>query len=212
MSRLLTFEDFASPPVVETRPPTQPGAEPDTPPRGGAAAPVPRSYDDGYRAGWDDALAQDETRRQAISAEFERNLQELAFSFHEARTQVMLSLRPLVEGLVAQLFPRLGPMGLADQVVAVLEPIAEQMSAPTISLVCSVEDAPFLRPLLEGTTGLGATLDPDPTVLPGQVSFRLGHERHAITLDAAMTRITELVSAHFAACAADPLETPRHAV
>ncbi len=212
MSRLLTLEDFASSPVVETRPMPQPAPDPDTALRDAAAAPDARSYDDGYRAGWDDALAQDETRRQAISAEFERNLQELAFSFHEARAQVMLSLRPLVEGLVAQLFPRLGPMALADQVVAVLEPIAEQTSAPTISLVCAVEDAPFLRPLLEGTTGLGATLDPDPTVLPGQVSFRLGHERHAITLDAAMTRITELVSAHFAACAADPQETSRHAV
>ncbi|MEN8837451.1 MAG: flagellar biosynthesis protein, partial [Celeribacter marinus] len=43
-------------------------------------------YEAGYKAGWDDAIAADESVRTKIGAELERNLQDLGFTFHEARS------------------------------------------------------------------------------------------------------------------------------
>ena len=47
------------------------------------------SYETGYSAGWDDAVRAETEAHKRISAEFARNLQDLGFTFHEARAHVI---------------------------------------------------------------------------------------------------------------------------
>jgi flagellar M-ring protein FliF len=45
------------------------------------------AYEQGYRAGWDDAVRAEAADQARIGAELARNLQEMSFSFHEARSR-----------------------------------------------------------------------------------------------------------------------------
>lgn len=159
------------------------------------------TYDEGYKAGWDDAQAAATEDRTRIGAEFERNLQELSFTFHEAKVQVGQSLAPLVSAFVQCLFPKLAVTSLADQLIAVLEPLKDEMDTPTLELRCSPEDVDILGNLLEANFGLPITLRPEPSLMTGQADFVLGHETHEVDVSALQTEIRRLVEAQFDALA-----------
>ena len=160
------------------------------------------TYDEGYKAGWDDAQSAATEDRTRIGAEFERNLQELSFSFHEAKVQVAQSLAPLVTALVECLFPQLVVTSLADQLVTVLEPLKDKMDTPTLELRCAPEDAETLGSMLKSNFGLPITLRPEPSLMTGQADFVLGHETHEVDVSALQIEIQRLVKAQL-----DALET-----
>ena len=155
-------------------------------------------YDEGYQAGWEDAQTAARDDRTRIDAEFARNLQDLSFSFHEAKVQVAQSMTPLVEALVASLFPRLKQTALADQVLAVLEPLQLEMPGPSLALRCSEEDADVLETLLGSAKSLPMKLSPEPSLMPGQVDFIFGQEKHEINVAQLGSQIEDLVKAHLA--------------
>ena len=63
------------------------------------------AYEKGYVAGWEDngkqADADDSTRRAAI----ERQVEQLSFTYHEARGHVLKSLEPLFAAMIETLLP-----------------------------------------------------------------------------------------------------------
>ncbi len=71
------------------------------------------SYEQGYKAGWDDAaaaLAEDQTR---IRADLARNLQQLSFTYQEARSHILKAVEPLLEEMVGRLLPDMARETLA---------------------------------------------------------------------------------------------------
>ena len=160
------------------------------------------TYDEGYKAGWEDAQTAATDNHTRIGAEFERNLQELSFTFHEAKIQVAQSLTPLVSAFIQCLFPKLMVTSLADQLMAVLEPLRDEMDTPTLELRCAPEDVDILGSLLEANFGLPITLRPEPSLMTGQADFVLGHETHEVDVSALQTEIQRLVGAQFDALTA----------
>ena len=76
------------------------------------------AYEQGYQAGWDDAV-QAQLRDQArISADFARNLQDLSFTFFEARTNVIQSMEPLMMQMLETVFPSLMAAALGGRLIA----------------------------------------------------------------------------------------------
>ena len=60
-----------------------------------------KSFDKGYRAGWDDSSAALSKEQSQISTELASNLQSLSFTYHEARNAVLGEMESLLKGLVA---------------------------------------------------------------------------------------------------------------
>ncbi|MFV0360116.1 MAG: flagellar biosynthesis protein, partial [Tropicimonas sp.] len=63
------------------------------------------AFDSGYRAGWDDAAAAHADEQGRISAEFAGNLQELSFTYHEARNAVLGEMEGILKGIVDKVLP-----------------------------------------------------------------------------------------------------------
>ncbi len=162
------------------------------------------AYDVGYKEGWDDAHAAKAQEHDRIGVELARSLQDLSFTFYEARVQVTKSLEPLVTAIVAQVLPRLSTMALAEQILAVLTPLAEETNTPTLALLCASEDIDTLKTLIGSNHGLPLQLTPEPSLMPGQAKFVLGHETHEIDVTVLNTQIKGLVSDTFATLAPKP--------
>jgi flagellar assembly protein FliH len=155
-------------------------------------------YEAGYQAGWDDALKSSEMEHTHIQAEFARNLEELSFSFFEARKQVCLSLKPLVMALVGQIVPELMRAHYKNLLEEVLLPLVEEQSQPNVDLVCSVEDEAVMKELLSQQERLPVVLRTEPSFSQGQVRFVLGHEIHDVDAEALLSQITEASERFFA--------------
>lgn len=154
-----------------------------------AAAPLPVTpamvekarldgYEAGYKAGWDDAARAEAEGQGRIGAEFARNLQDLGFTFHEARSHVMQALEPLLTGMVERVLPELISRTVGQTIVEELLPLASLAADTPIEVVVSPASRSALEPML-ANAAVPFTLVEEPTLAEGQVFLRSGKiERH----------------------------------
>ncbi|MDZ7910219.1 MAG: hypothetical protein U5N10_19655 [Gemmobacter sp.] len=93
-----------------------------------------QGYEQGYAAGWEDAVAAQSAEQARLHAELARNLQSLSFTFEEARVHVMAALGPFLQQLVTRLLPEIARAALAPVVHETLLPFAAQASESPVIL------------------------------------------------------------------------------
>ena len=84
----------------------------DPPPDPGLAA----AYDAGFRAGVAQGRQDAMQEGTGLQAELVQNLSDLAFTYQEARQDIMQSLDPLVRALIHSVLPHCVKTGFADQI------------------------------------------------------------------------------------------------
>lgn len=149
------------------------------------------SYEQGYKAGWDDAataLAEDQTR---IRADLARNLQQLSFTYQEARSHILKAVEPLLEEMVGRLLPEMARETLAPLVLEQVMPMAEDLTDNPVSLVMNPAMRAQVEALIAQATGLPLQIDEEPTLPEGQVYIRLGASEAKVDL----TRVTKDIAA-----------------
>jgi flagellar assembly protein FliH len=152
-------------------------------------------YETGYKSGWDDATRATAEDRDRIGAEFARNLQDLSFTFHEARAHVIHALEPLLGGILDQLLPRLVSETLGQTIVEELLPLAAAAADTPIEVVVGPASRPALEVLLDGAVSVPLTLVEEETLAEGQVYLRSGGLERELDFPAALTRIRAAIAA-----------------
>ncbi|MDB5661062.1 MAG: flagellar biosynthesis protein [Cypionkella sp.] len=155
------------------------------------------SYDSGYAAGWEDASMAQSSDQTRVQADLARNLQDLSFTFHEARQHVLRALQPLMSEMVGRLLPALARETLAQVVLDSLMPMAEKQADTPVTLVLNPAARPAVEALLEKATGLALTLSEEPSLSEGQVYLKFGDVETQINLDRATAEITAAVRGFF---------------
>lgn len=193
MARLYRLEEFH----IANGPPTGVGTTSHQPMAAGPAQVSlhTEAFEKGYQAGWDDASRTAGEEQTRISAEFSHNLQDLGFTFHEARSHVIRSLKPLMTGLVEKLLPEIIAKTIGQRVLQEIMPLAESATDTPIQVVISPESRPALEKLLVGATTHPLEVAEEPSLGPGQVYLRSGSFEKHIDMEAAISKITEAVSA-----------------
>lgn len=156
------------------------------------------AYEQGYQAGWDDAI-QAQMRDQArISADFARNLQDLSFTFFEARTHVIQSMEPLLKQIFEILLPKIMAESLGGHLIEEMSEMIVQSADNPIELLISPVSRVALETLLQGTDTPAFQLKEEPTLAEGQAFLRMGHVERQIDLSAAAERMTKAIHSLFA--------------
>lgn len=146
-------------------------------------------YEAGYKAGWDDAARAEAEDQSRIGTEFARNLQDLGFTFHEARAHVMQALEPLLSGMVERVLPRLVTETMGQTIVEELMPLAANAADAPIEVVVAPASRPALEAMLASATAVPFTLIEEPTLAEGQVFLRSGKAERHIDFTSAVDRI-----------------------
>ena len=155
------------------------------------------SYDQGYSAGWEDAVTAQSDEQDRIRSDLARHLQALGFSYQEARMHVLRAIEPLLVEIVGRLLPELARESLAPVVLEALMPMAEAMADTPVTLVMNPAARPAIEALLERAAGLPLVLQEEPTLGEGQVYLRLGSTETHVDLDRAVADITAAVRGFF---------------
>ncbi len=153
------------------------------------------AFDRGYKAGWDDAIQAAARESAQIGEGAAARLQDLGFTFHEARAHVMRAMTPLLEGIMTQLMPRLLVHTLGARIMEELGPMADAASDTPIDLLVATGEAEHLKPILDATTTMPLTLIEEASVEPGQLFLRLGEVEREIDLTEIGDRILSAIAA-----------------
>lgn len=155
------------------------------------------AFEQGYTAGWDDAVAAQDTEQARLRADLGRNLQDLSFTYHEARGHVLRALEPLLHDMVGKVLPEIGRAALARIVLETLLPLAEEMASAPITVIASAATRPQVEPLLAGPGIPPLRFVEEPSLGDGQVYLRLGETEARVDLDGVIAAIGAAVSAFF---------------
>ncbi len=147
------------------------------------------AYESGYKTGWNDALKSDEAEQEKIGVEFSRNLQDLGFTFHEARTHVMNTLEPFLNGIVEKILPQTFAQSIGQTVLEELLNVADQNIDAPIEIVTAPANLPTLERFLPQETSLPFTLTEEPSLAEGQIFLRSGNIEKRVDFAEAQSRI-----------------------
>lgn len=164
------------------------------------------AYESGYKAGWDDAAAAQTEDQARIGADLARNLQQLSFTYQEARSHILKALEPLLTEIVGRLLPETARETLAPLVLEQVMPMAEELADQPVVLVLNPAVRASVERLIEQATGLPLTIEEEPTLGEGQVYVRLGGAEAKVDLTRVTAEIATAVRSFFSLAE----ETPPH--
>lgn len=142
------------------------------------------TYEEGYAAGWEDAAAAQREEGAQTEQEIARSLATLGFTLQEARQQVLLSLRPLIEAIVTQILPVAARESLPHLVMDTLLPLAEERATAPLSLRLNPASRDAIEKHLLKASAPDFSIAEDGALSPGQVVITAGDAGARIDLDA----------------------------
>lgn len=92
------------------------------------------AYENGYTAGWDDAMRQADDETRARQEALARTAEGLNFTYHEAQAHVLGALQPLLQAIAAQILPELARGALVQAVSEELMSVANELAATPVEL------------------------------------------------------------------------------
>ena len=155
------------------------------------------AYEQGYTAGWDDAVAAQDGEVARLRADLGQNLQDMSFTYHEAHSHVLRTLEPLLNDMVAKVLPAIARDTLAPMVLEHLRPIAKDLADQPVSLVANPANRDLLERLVVDEAPFPLTFQEEASLGDGQVYLRFGTEETRIDLDGVIEAISSAVSGFF---------------
>ena len=155
------------------------------------------AFETGYQAGWDDAVKAQSDDSRHISADLAQNIQDLSFTYQEARSAVIESLAPLLTQMVETVLPKLAHQHLPDRVAEVVKAMVTEQGKHHAVVQACAKDIPALEDLLTHEPDMDVTLDEDDTLAEGQVRIKLGQTERELNLHAVIEGLEHAVSNFF---------------
>jgi flagellar assembly protein FliH len=163
------------------------------------------AYEEGYAAGWDDAVAAQSGEATRLRADLAHSLQALSFTYREAETHVLSAVGPLVRAVIDALAPRTARAALGAMVAEALHPHLAQAGSPPATLAVHPSARRAVEAALPPDAMLPLTIAEEPTLGEGQAILRLGTAEVQVDLARAAEAVAQAVDAFFS-----PTEDPAH--
>ncbi|WP_010141302.1 FliH/SctL family protein [Oceanicola sp. S124] len=156
------------------------------------------AFENGYKAGWDDAARAARDEQGHIAADLARNLQDLSFTYHEAHGHVLGAVKPLLEDIVGKLLPESMGESLALRIIDQLQALARDKASVAVEILVAPDNLPVLETLAEQDFGFPVKILGDDTLPDGQVYLRFGEEETQIDLGEVSDGIRKALAGFFA--------------
>ena len=154
-------------------------------------------FEEGYKAGWDDAVSAQEKSRTSIGSELARNLQDLSFTYHDAHAAMLRQVEPLFAEIIGKVLPDFARQSLAPMVAEHLAAIADRMSGAEVILSVHPDDRARVEDLLDRDFGFPVKVSTSGDLVEGQAMLRFGQQEREINLPEALGQVSTVVDGFF---------------
>ncbi len=155
------------------------------------------AFEQGYAAGWEDAIAAQDTESARLRGDLGRNMLQLSASYEEIRKHLLEAIDPLLRDIVCKVMPSIARETLPHIVLEHLLPIAQTAAAAPIRVVANPLSLPQIRALLEPVSTLPFQFVDEPSLSEGQVYLRMSGTETRIDLDGVTEAIGAAIEAYF---------------
>lgn len=155
------------------------------------------AFEKGYQAGWDDAVNAQIASNTRICSDLGKNLQETSFAYHEARTTLTKSLKPLFSEVLDTLLPEIAKQSLGPQLVSQLTDMVQLQLDQVIEITVAPDNINSVETLIDGQLEDPFVLIPDPNLGDGQVFLRIGTEERELDFDHILETVRAAFSSFF---------------
>lgn len=155
------------------------------------------AFEQGYSAGWEDAVAVRSDEHSRLSAELVKNLDDMSFTYHEALSGMSLSLEPMFHSLLSTVLPNTVEQGFLIKIVEQLRAMAmEQIGQPAVLSVPNGMAA-SVTPLIDREFSFPIQLVEDPALPLGQATLKVGVSEREVDCSQLTDLIHDAMSAFF---------------
>lgn len=155
------------------------------------------AFEQGYKAGWDDAAAAQSEDQSRIAADFARNLQELSFTYHQARGQILGALEPVLKEMVSKVLPKMARDTLSQTIVDEILSVSETQTKASIQVVISPVNRPALEQLVETQDNLDITIVEEASMADGLAYLRFADSEKQVDLDSVLSSFSQSIEGYF---------------
>lgn len=155
------------------------------------------AFENGYQAGWDDAVKAQDSADSKLTEEFLQNIQDLSFTYHEALSKLSVGMKPLMSAIVTKLLPQVAAQSLGPQIMAQIDILMKDQSDALLEIAVSPEKKPVIEALLKEQEATPFSVVIEPALSSGQVYLRAGQSEREINLDVVLEGISTAIEAFF---------------
>lgn len=154
------------------------------------------AYEEGYKAGWDDALEASASQQARVDADLVQALQDMAFPYHEARSHVLEALRPLLVAMAERVLPEAARARFGETVIeAALSLAADEADAP-VDIAVAPENAALLEELIAAAEpAMALRVAPTEGLGPGEAWLKGATSEREIDLEPVLAAIGRALDA-----------------
>lgn len=141
------------------------------------------AFEDGYGAGWTDALEQmrgEDALRRAASDEA---LQAVAFGFHEARDGLESCFMDLASQFLLRLLPKLRSAALRQHLEVELQALATRHFSNRLEILCAPDCVTTIAEQVRALPQLDIALVEEPSFTDAQLLIRVDQTERVIDID-----------------------------
>lgn len=153
------------------------------------------SFENGYSAGWDDAVSAKDKESTRISTELASSLEDLNFTYHEAQSQLLDSLDPMFKVLTSAILPDAMAASFGHHIVDQLAEMAKDQTDQPMQIVVAPGESAAVRKLLPEKFSVPVTVREDSVLSAGQAYLRIGASECEINCDALLESIQDSIEA-----------------
>jgi hypothetical protein len=132
------------------------------------------SFEQGYTAGWDDAIDAQSNDQTRITEKLTQNLQDVSFTYHEALSQMLRSIEPVFRAVTESVLPTIIHETLVPLIVGKLSEMARLQAEQPVELVVPIGAGAMLRPILAQEFSVPVLLREESKLSDGQARLRVG--------------------------------------
>ncbi|MTI01297.1 ABC transporter ATP-binding protein [Roseibium sp. RKSG952] len=154
------------------------------------------AFENGYGAGWEDAIKAQEQQSGRLTDELARSLEDVSFTYHEAMTRMALSLEPMFQSLTSMILPEMVDRSFATQIVEQLCQMAQDQIGQPMQLVVPEGSSEAVQNLVPDALSPSPQVIEDPSLRPGQARLQVGTARRAVDNSALLSTIAQAFDAY----------------
>lgn len=153
------------------------------------------SFEQGYKAGWEDAIRAKAEEKAHVSAALAGNLQELTFTYHDAKTSVLADLGPVLNAVVRTLLPKVAYRSMGERLVEQLLLLAETNSTKDVRISVASTEVVAVSELLPENLAFPVLVTGDAALSPGQAHINFSGREQQIDLDELLAELEKSIEA-----------------
>ncbi len=151
------------------------------------------AYEDGYKAGWDDAVSANSDEQSRISSDLAKSLQEISFGYHEARTHVLENVADILKLMSEKLLPEAAREHFSQTVIERAKELAEGAADAPIEVLVNPQDRAAIETVIGESPPFPISLKEESSLTTGQAFFKSASGEHSLDLTEIETSLRSAV-------------------